>query len=662
MKGISIALIAVATAVLMTSCEPSANKSDLARILSPAMLPYLKPSKHILISSVDSMGGGNDRISLAPGQHATILNVTGPGVISRIWFSLNSRDPDYLRKILIRMYWDDETSPSVDVPLGDFFGCGFKYKPYVSMYLGMTSGGFVCYFPMPFEKSARMEIINETDQEVYSFYYQIDYQSVEGYLDRSVAYFHASWNRDIRTNYDSNYTVLKTTGQGHVVGVNLNIQSYDGSLNFLEGNEIVYTDGEIKPSIVGTGTEDFFSGGWYFSSGEFIGPYHGLIMKDDSLGRIAAYRLYVNDPIPFKKSINFTIEHGHGNTIEADYCSTVYYYLIEPNPAFRPMPKAGMRIPLRVVTPITLLQAEKLDLALGEIRSELTDVSKFGPDWSEGKQLQIYTGEHDAFDIHLKRLMDDEYTVDIYFTQGPDHGNIRVFEGDRLLGGFSGFHPTVRAGGKISIPGLIARHGRIDLRVAVEGKNTLSKGFVTGLDGINLTPVRKFISDWFILGPFANPRITERKRLGLDSVYTPETVADTGMEYSGVGGKPIRWKYVRTNPYGYMPLRDHLYPNEQVVTYAMTWVWSETERNILLMVGTDDGGKVFFNDKLVYRYLGLRVAIPDQVSIPVHVMKGWNKLLMKVENNLGGYGFYARFIDPDNTLVTSAMKTLPEKK
>jgi hypothetical protein len=661
MKGISLLLVVVA-ALVLSSCEPSTNKSDLQRLLSPAMLPYLKPSKHILVSSADSAGGNNDRISLAPGQRATILNVTGPGIINRIWFTLDSRDPYYLRKILIRMYWDDEVTPSVDVPFGDFFGCGFEYKPYISQYLGMSSGGYFCYFPMPFEKSARIEIVNETDQEIYSFYYQIDYQSIEGYLDRSVAYFHACWNRDIRTNYDSNYTVLKTTGQGHVVGVNLNIQSYDGSLTFLEGNEMIYTDGEIKPSIVGTGTEDFFSSGWYFSHGEFAGPYHGLILKDDSLGRIAGYRLFINDPIPFKKGINFTLEHGHGNTEEADYSSTVYYYLIEPNKPFRQMPKAGMRIPLRVVTPITLLQAESLDIGLGAIKSEVTDVSKFGPDWSGGKQLQIHTGPADFFAIYLKNLMDPEYTVEIYFTQGPDHGNIKVYEGDRLLGGFSGYNPTIRAGGKISLPGLNAKHGRINLTFRVDGKNTLSKGYVTGLDGVNLIPERKFISDWYIIGPFANPRITDRRRLGLDSVYSPEIVTDTGVEYSGIGGKLIRWKYVQTPPHGYLSLRDMIYPSEQVVTYALTWVWSDTERNIILMIGTDDGGKVFFNEKLVYRYLGTRNAQPDQVSIPVHVNIGWNKLLIKVENNIGGYAFYARFIDPENTLVTSARKIMPDKR
>lgn len=661
MKG-KWTFVLIAAALLIASCEPSTNKSDLSRLLSPAMLPYLKPSKHILVSSTDKLRGNNDRISLAPGQRATILNVSGPGIINRIWITLDSRDPDYLRKIVLRMYWDDESTPSVDVPLGDFFGCGFSYRPYVSQYLGMTSGGFVCYFPMPFEKSARMEVINETGREVYAFYYQIDYQSVEGYLDRSVAYFHASWNRDIRTDYDSNYMILNTTGQGHVVGVNLNIQSYDGSFSFLEGNEMIYTDGEINPSIVGTGTEDFFSGGWYFSHDEFAGPYSGLILKDDSLGRIAAYRLFINDPIPFKKNIHFTIEHGHNNREVADYSSTVYYYLIEPNQPFRAMMKPGMRVPLRVVTPTTLSEAENLELGLGGVKGEVVDLSAYGPDWSGGKHMLIHTGPGDYFMIYLKNLMDKEYSADIYFTQGPDYGNISVYYGDTMVASYSGYSPVLKAGGKVSIHGLRPRYGRINLRLMADGKNPLSKGYNTGIDGINLIPERHFIDDWYILGPFPNPKKTEALRLGLDSVYIPEKVADTMQEYEGAGGQPIRWRYVQTPENGYLSLRDYVLPNELVVTYALTWVWSDSERPMILLVGTDDGGKVFFNDRMVYRYLGVRVAEPDQAIIPVRMQKGWNKLMIKVENNLGGYAFYARFVDPDNTLRVSAKKVRTESK
>lgn len=655
-------VIIILVALAMFSCDPSTNKTDLERLSSQAMLPYLKASKHIMVSSADSSGNGNDRISVAPGQRVTILNATGPAIINRIWFSLDSEDPDYLRKVVIKIFWDDEKEPSVDVPLGDFFGCGFEYKPYISQYLGMTGGGFVCYFPMPFQKSARIEILNETDRELYSFYYQFDYQVIDGYFDRSVAYFHAFWNRDIRTDYDSNYQIIRATGQGHVVGVCLNIQSYDSALNFLEGNEIIYTDGEIKPSIVGTGTADLFSGGTGFQAGEYTGPYNGLVLKDDSVGRISAYRLYINDPIPFKKSINFTIEHGRGNSVVADYSSTVYFYLIEPHQPFRHLSAAGMRLPLHVVTPTTLVQAEDLDIDMGRLKSETMDVTKITPDMSEGYQLLIHTRLNDSFTVHLKNLQDREYTADIYYSEGPDHGNVQIYEGERLAGSLMGYSPVFRAGGKVSLPGLKAHNGKINLRFVVTGKNTLSKGYLTGLDGLNLSPVRNYIPGWYLLGPFSVPRRDLKNKTGLDSVYMAEYVADTSVKYIGADKQPIRWKYVKTPGNGYLSLNDYIIPNGQVVAFALTWVWSDTERNMLLKTGTGTRTKIFINNKVVYRYTGTRPAIPDQETITVHLKKGWNKVIIKMENQQGEYGFYARFIDPDSTLVISAQKVLPEKR
>ena len=152
----------------LSSCN-TGNRTDIQHLLSPAALPYLKSSKLIQISSYDTSGGNNDRITIEPGKKATIFNVDGPGMIVRMWFAIDSRDLYFLRRVVIRIYWDDEPRPSVEVPLGDFFGCGFKYKQYISQYLGMTSGGYICYFPMPFESSARIEIANETRQEISGF-------------------------------------------------------------------------------------------------------------------------------------------------------------------------------------------------------------------------------------------------------------------------------------------------------------------------------------------------------------------------------------------------------------------------------------------------------------------------------------------------------------
>jgi len=651
----SLTALFIGSLFLLTSCN-TGNRADIVNLLSPAALPYLKNSKLILVSSHDTSGGNADRITILPGKRATILDVEGPGMITRIWMAIDSRDPYFLRRVVIRMYWDNESKPSVEVPLGDFFGNGFAYTQYSTQFLGMTSGGFICYFPMPFESHARIEITNETMQEVRALYYQINYQKFEGALDREIGYFHAFWNRNIRTNFDSNYTLLNTTGKGHIVGVNMNIQSYDGSLSFLEGDEMVYVDGEKNPSIHGTGTEDYFSSGWYFNKGEYAGPYNGLMYKDDSLGQIAAYRLHIQDPIPFHKSIKFTIEHGHGNQEVADYSSTIFWYQEEPHKVFPAFPKAGQRIPLRIVKPARMYEAEKLKFSMEGLKSSVMDMSDYGPEWGENKQVVIYAHEKSSFELVINGLKDVGYDLNLYYTKGPDYGNAELFINHEKAGEINGYSPSILPSGKVSLKNLKNIDQSIHIRFVITGKDIYSKGYNIGLDGISLEPKRVFIPEWYILGPFSNPRKNQMDRRGLDSVYLPETVIDLQKEYSGLKGKPIRWEYVQTPVNGYIDLCGKIRPSELVVTYAVTYIYSPDNRKIILYVGTDDGGKVFFNGREVYRFSGLRVAEPDQAEIELEVKKGWNQLLLKIENNLGGYAFYARLLDRENVTHVSADK------
>ncbi len=661
MKTIGLYLLApfACCLLLITGCE-APNRVDLEKILSPGALPYLKPSKLVEVSSYDTSGGNNDRITIPMGKTATIMDVPGPGVIVRIWFTMDSRDPYFLRRILLRIYWDEEEDPSVEVPIGDFFGCGFAYKHYSTPYLGMNSGGYTCFFPMPFEDHAKIDIVNETDQEIIAFYYQVDYQKLEKPISRDIAYFHAYWHRDIRTNYDTSYVVLNTRGHGHLVGVNLNMQSYDGGLGFLEGDPKIFVDGEKKPSIYGTGTEDYFSSGWYFNKGEYAAPYNGLILKDDSLGRIAAYRFHVPDPIPFKKSIKFTIEHGHGNQDIADYSSTVYWYQIEPHLKFPPMLKAGQRIPLRIVTPNHILEAEKMKFNLRAIRSEIEDMSDYGPEWSGSKQLLIDSKNRDAFSFNFSGLKEREYKIHIYYTKGPDYGNIKIFANDQFAGEIKGFSPMIYPGGSITLPGMINPGNILELKFVVDGKDSASSGFKVGLDGFSLEPQRVFIPDWYIIGPFPNPRKSEINRLGLDSIFPPEAVIDLNTMYNGIKGKNIKWQYIKTPENGYINLTDKIIPYELAVCYAVTYIYSATNKIVPLYIGSDDGAKVFLNNKQLYRYLGVRIAEPDQAEISLDLKTGWNKLLIKIENNLGGYAFYARISDRDSTLIVNAEQKKPE--
>lgn len=474
--------------LLFSGCNP-VNRTDIQHLISPSALPYLKNSKMIQVSSYDTSGGNQDRITIPAGKKATILDVEGPGMIVRIWFSVESPDPYYLRRLVLRMFWDNETKPSVEVPIGDFFGCGYKYVGYASQYLGMTGNGFVCYFPMPFERQARIEILNETRYEVPGLFYQINYQKFEGALDSDVAYFHAFWNRSVTTRYDSNYTLLKTEGKGHVVGVNMNIQSYDGTLDFLDGDEMIYVDGEKKPSIRGTGTADFFSGGLNFSAGTYNTPFNGLIFKDDSAGQVSAYRLFISDQISFKKNIRVTMEHGHGNKRTADYSSTIYWYHMESHAPVPALPRAGQRIPLRMVKPAGMVEAESLTIHSGGLRSNVMDMSDEGADWSGNHQLFIETRNQTDFELLITGKKPGKYVVDLYYTVGPVYGNADVYVNGARSGSILGYSPYLLPMGKIRLEGSPTSDGVINLKFRITGKDPSSNGFNVGIDGVFLSPI-----------------------------------------------------------------------------------------------------------------------------------------------------------------------------
>jgi hypothetical protein len=312
-------------------------------------LPLLKDFRAAQESSYDRTGGNDDYVSIEPGQRAVLANIEGAGCVSRVWVTVASPDLYILRRAVIRMYWDGEEDPSVIAPVGDFFGVGFsEYRHFTALPLGMSSGGYYCYFPMPFSKGARIEVENQSAKKINAFYYNITYHRFDKLEKESeTGRFHARWRHD-RTMPGSNYTILEARGTGHYVGCNLNMQGVRPfSFWFLEGDEMIYVDGESHPpKIHGTGTEDYFNSGWYFLKGTFAGPYHGLTIKDPLQSRISAYRFHIEDPIPFKKNIRVTIEHGGENDAPGcDYSSTAYWYQTEPHRSMGTFPPADDRLP-----------------------------------------------------------------------------------------------------------------------------------------------------------------------------------------------------------------------------------------------------------------------------------------------------------------------------
>jgi hypothetical protein len=183
---------------------------------------------------------------------------------------------------------------------------------------------------------------------------------------------------------------------------------------------------------------------------------------------------------------------------------------------------------------------------------------------------------------------------------------------------------------------------------------------MVGLDVFILEPVRNYIPEWMIVGPFINKRDSDILRYGIDSIYPPEKNVDLNAVYKGVDGKDIIWKRFQTPPGGYFSLWDKVVPYEFVISYAFTYVYSPKDISVPFFIGSDDGSKVFLNGEEVYRFLDVRVSEPDQDTIQLALKKGWNELLLKIENNFGGYSFYSRIRDNDNKLKYSLDPVLAE--
>lgn len=625
-------------------------------LYSPVLLdlPRLKNGKLIQISSYDTTGGNLDYVYIEKDSRAVLADIKGPGILVRIWVTISSKDPFFLRRILLRIYWDGEDSPSVEVPVGDFFGTGFQYTHYTSALIGMSSGGYYSYIPMPFNRSARIEVMNQTGTDVSALYYQIEYLKLPKFT-KDYGYFHAQWRREPRTRKGENYVILEARGRGHFIGLNMSMQGYAGSFNFLEGDEMIYVDGESSPSIAGTGTEDFFNSGWYFNKGVYSALSHGLIIKDKQKFRISAYRFFITDAIPFTSSITVTIEHGHNNDVIADYSSTAYWYQKEPHLPFPPMPGASMRIPMRAIVPEGGVEAEDLleRASVHDGSIEKADTKDLGPEWSGDQQLIFKgKGEGSYFNLDFPVDVKDKYRLILYITKTPHGGLFSVSFKDRSIGLIDGYATSIEPPFKVEIDDLVLEPNQNMLTFTVKGKNELSSGYNLGLDCLFPEPVREFVKEWNIIGPFDNPG-EGKIRKGLSIVYPPEKHIDLTAEYPGKGGKTVKWKKVKAWENGYVDLNSTFEDNDFSVAYATTYVFSPTQRKTVMYIGSDDGVKVWLNGVIVHENPILRPAAPDQDRVEVTLKRGWNGILIKIEEGLGWWGFYLRIPNPDGDLKFS---------
>ena len=489
----TLALLAAPISVIAQGRNPAAL---LGSPLAGLMLPHDGVAKHE--GSWDRSGGNGDARAVDPGQTITLLDYKGAGIIRRFWVTIAPRSEMTIhRQAILRMYWDDEPTPSVEVPIGDFFGVGFgEQHDYISLPLNETSGGYNCYWPMPFHKSAKWTLTNLSKRRIDAFYYNIDFTAYKS-LPKDLRHFHAQWRRENPTTKGKNYTILEATGQGHYVGTALFMQNRKGhGLGFLEGDEMIYIDGETTPSINGTGTEDYFSSGWYFDRGPYSAPYHGCIIKDDQHGRISAYRWHIEDAIPFHKSIRVTIEHGNQNDTEADYSSVAYWYQSEPHAPFPPLPaNPADLLPFVPPPPFKIqgaIEGESLvstaKATAGNVATQ--DMGSFDGEWSGESQLW-WTGAKpgDELTLVLPASTAGTYELVGYFTKAKDYGRIQLLYDGQPIGPEADlYNPDVVPSGPVSLGRIAVKAGNNLIVVKIVGKNAQSVGTLVGIDAFVLKP------------------------------------------------------------------------------------------------------------------------------------------------------------------------------
>jgi Protein of unknown function (DUF2961) len=445
--------------------------------------------------SWDRKHQNDDALHVKPGQTVTLFTHEGAGTVHRFWVTIAPReDVAVLSQAILRMYWDGDTNPSVECPVGAFFGVGFgEQKDFISMPLDETSGGYNCYWPMPFHKSARWTLTNGAARPIDSFYYNIDYTALDS-LPADTRHFHAQFRRENPTTAGRNYTILETEGAGHYVGTALFMAGK--ALYFLEGNEMVYIDGATVPSIEGTGTEDYFSSGWYFDRGVYSAPYHGVIIKDEARSRVSAYRWHIEDAIPFTRSIRFTIEHGTGNNETADYSSVAYYYLAGPSPAPAPLPADLLPSSFPPMTAFAIpgaVEAEDLvktaKATAGGVWAQDMGNWDYGEAWSKRGSLFWKMDQAGAdLTVQLPAAADGKYEVTARMVSGPSFASVQFSLGGRPLGAPADLYSPQIGPREVTLGEVDLKAGSNPLTVSVTGKNERAGSFTVGIDAFLIKP------------------------------------------------------------------------------------------------------------------------------------------------------------------------------
>jgi hypothetical protein len=350
--------------------------------LIPTELTRIHNRRTRRISSWDRSGRNQDSWTIPQRSNTVLADISGPAQITHIWMTQH----EHYRECLLKITYDDSVSPSVLVPLGDFFclGHGMVNSFQSALFSASTNRPYQfnkgaalnCYIPMPFRSRALVELVNESDEPHLQYFY-IDYETLEDFPD-GTGYFHAEfrranpfggWGPDITVNtaeanlpnlerqaWEHNYVILETEGRGHYLGCNLSVTNTTRNW-WGEGDDMIWVDGyKWPPDLHGTGTEDYLghAGGMQPDAGLHSGSsiFEGYTVPSPEIelwrgdsGYQTGYVFHLENPVHFQREIKVTIEHGHANHLANEMSSTAYWYAECPT-AVIDVPPVHQRLPV----------------------------------------------------------------------------------------------------------------------------------------------------------------------------------------------------------------------------------------------------------------------------------------------------------------------------
>jgi len=462
-------------------------------------------------SNNEDWNSNDDSKRPIPGETTVLADLKGPGVVTHMWVTIADNEYGWPKLLRLRVYYDDSPVPSVDAPLGDFFavGHGFEAKVKSVMVVNSSDGrARNSYWPMPFKKSCRITVTNEGRRRVANLYYHVDWEKLPS-LPENTPYFHAWYRQSLPAPADgSNYVFLETKGKGHYVGTVMSVVQAEAGW-FGEGDDFFWVDGAAKPSIEGTGSEDYFNDAWGLHVND--APYYGVTVAEGTgLGsRMTAYRWHLVDPIPFQKSLKAEIEHK-GWTFNADgavksgfgervdlMSSVAFWYQLGIATDQPPVPYGAARLPQG-----NALQIE-VERDMAGIKAEKGKVSMF-PDLFWSKDVVIFEGEGPGSQVTIPFDVPEDGDYELYaqLAKGSDYGVYTV-----LLDGkppvapvlehepgadvrpqtqFDGYALETYVGADYQVGWPRLTKGRHTLTFQCLGKREDSSGYVVGVDDIVL--------------------------------------------------------------------------------------------------------------------------------------------------------------------------------